>query len=130
MRPKRYTEYALRVLMHLAAKPEQLSSIGEISREHSISHNHLMKIVHNLRKDGFIEALRGRNGGIRLSRAGSEITVGEVVRATEGGFDAADGAARQPECPLDAVVQDALRAFISTLDEYRIADLVDSARNQ
>lgn len=124
MKPKRYTEYALRVLMHLAAKPEQLSSIGEIASEHSISHNHLMKIVHNLRKDGFIEAVRGRNGGIRLSKSGGEITVGEVVRATEGGF----GAARQPECPLDAVVQDAFRAFIATLDKYTIAGLVDGSR--
>ena len=109
--------------MHLAVKPRHLSSIGEIASAHSISHNHLVKIVHNLRENGFIEAVRGRNGGIRLSKPSNEITVGEVVRTTEGGFNAANGAAHQ----LDAVVQDAFRAFISTLDKYSIADLIDNS---
>lgn len=129
MKPKLYTEYALRVLMHLAAKPEQLSSIGEIARAHSISHNHLMKIVLSLRNNGFIQAVRGRNGGIRLSRPGSEITIGEVVRTTEGGFDAVDGGVRLPDCPLDAALRNAFRTFIATLDDYTILDLVDSPRS-
>ena len=113
--------------MHLAAKPSDLSPIGEIASAYCISHNHLVKIVHNLRENGFIEAVRGRNGGIRLSRPGNEITVGEVVRTTEGGFNAADGAAHQPARQLDAVAQDAFRAFISTLDKYSIADLIDNS---
>ena len=68
MRLKSYTDYALRVLMHLAAKPDRLASIGEIARTYRISHNHLMKVVHDLRKQGFLDAVRGRTGGIRLGR--------------------------------------------------------------
>ena len=68
MRLKSYTDYALRVLMHLAAKPDRLASIGEIARTYRISHNHLMKVVHDLRKEGFLDAVRGRSGGIRLGR--------------------------------------------------------------
>ena len=66
MRLKSYTDYALRVLMHLAAKPDRLASIAEIARTYRISHNHLMKVVHDLRKEGFLDAVRGRSGGIRL----------------------------------------------------------------
>ena len=59
MRLTRYTDYALRVLMHLAARPERLATIGEMARVHRISQNHLMKVVHDLRKEGYLEAVRG-----------------------------------------------------------------------
>jgi Rrf2 family nitric oxide-sensitive transcriptional repressor len=72
----RYTDYALRVLMHLAAKPDRLSSIGEIARSYGISQNHLMKVVHDLRKEGYVAAVRGRSGGIRLGRPAGEIVSG------------------------------------------------------
>jgi Rrf2 family nitric oxide-sensitive transcriptional repressor len=52
MRLKSYTDYALRVLMHLAARPERLASISEIANTHRISHNHLMKVAHDLRTAG------------------------------------------------------------------------------
>ena len=60
-----YTDYALRALMHLAAKPERLASISEIATTYRISHNHLTKVVHDLRKAGFIDAVRGRSGGVQ-----------------------------------------------------------------
>lgn len=87
MKLTRYTDYALRVLMHVAARPERLSSIGEIARSYGISQNHLMKVVHDLRKSGFLAAVRGRSGGIKLGRPAGEIVIGEVVRHTEDGFD-------------------------------------------
>ena len=78
-----YTHHAARVLVHLAAAPGRLSSIGQIARIYGISHNHLMKVVHDLRKAGFVDAVRGRSGGIRLARPPREITLGDVVRHTE-----------------------------------------------
>src|SRR6476661_2740718 len=90
MRLKSYTDYALRVLMHLAAQPDRLSSIAVIARTYRISHNHLTKVVHDLRKQGFVAAVRGRSGGVRLARPASEISVGEVVRHTERTFDLVD----------------------------------------
>jgi Rrf2 family nitric oxide-sensitive transcriptional repressor len=122
----RYTDYALRVLMHLAARPERLSSIGEIARAYAISQNHLMKVVHDLRKAGYVAAVRGRSGGIRLARPPSEINVGEVVRHTEEGFDLVDcgSCIIAPACGLTGVLGEALRAFMHTLDRYTLADLV------
>ena len=128
MKLTRYTDYALRVLMHLAARPERLSSIGEMARAHGISQTHLMKVVHDLRKEGFVTAVRGRSGGIRLGRPAAEIGVGEVVRHTEDGFDLVQcGSCRiAPACGLTGVLGEALAAFMAVLDRYTLADLVES----
>jgi Rrf2 family nitric oxide-sensitive transcriptional repressor len=127
MRLKSYTDYALRVLMHLAAKPDRLASIGEMARTYRISHNHLMKVVHDLRKQGFLDSVRGRSGGIRLARPASEISVGEVVRHTEGGFDLVDcgSCVIAPACSLTAALHNARRAFMDVLDGYSLASLVE-----
>ena len=126
MKLTRYTDYALRVLMHLAARPERLSSISEIARTYRISQNHLMKVVHDLRKAGYVDAVRGRTGGIRLARPAEEINVGEVVRHTEEGFDLVDcgSCIIAPACTLTGVLGQALGAFMQTLDRYSLADLV------
>ena len=50
MRLSRHTDYALRVLIHLAAHPDSLSSIAQISAAYRVSQNHLMKVVQGLYK--------------------------------------------------------------------------------
>jgi Rrf2 family nitric oxide-sensitive transcriptional repressor len=126
VRLTRYTDYALRVLMHLAAKPDRLSSIGEIARSYAISQNHLMKVVHDLRQQGYVDAVRGRSGGIRLGRPASEIVIGEVVRHTEEGFELVDcgSCLIARACGLTGVLGEALRAFMAVLDRHTLADLV------
>ena len=126
MKLTRYSDYALRVLMHLAARPDKLASIGEIARTYRISHNHLMKVVHDLRKAGLVDAVRGRSGGIRLARPAESVTVGEVVRHTEGGFDLVDcgSCVIAPACSLTGALHEALKAFMDVLDGYSLADLV------
>ena len=130
MRLKSYTDYALRVLMHLAAKPDRLSSIAEIARTYRISHNHLMKVVHDLRKEGFLDAVRGRSGGVRLARPAAEITVGDVVRHTEAGFDLVEcgSCVIAPACALTAALHEARSAFMTVLDGYSLADLVEDRK--
>ena len=130
MKLKSYTDYALRVLMHLAARPDRLASIGEIARTHRISHNHLMKVVHDLRKQGFLDAVRGRSGGIRLARPASEISVGEVVRHTEASFDLVDcgSCVIAPACSLTAALHEARAAFMAVLDGYSLDDLVEERK--
>ena len=126
MRLKAYTDYALRVLMHLAARPDRLSSTGEMARTYRISHNHLMKVVQDLRKEGFVDSVRGRSGGIRLARPPEDISVGEVVRHTEASFDLVDCASCviAPACSLTAALHEARRAFMAVLDGYSLESLV------
>lgn len=126
MKLTRYTDYALRVLMHLAARPDRLASIGEMARTYRISQNHLMKVVHDLRKAGFLDAVRGRAGGVRLARRPEEIRVGDVVRHTEGGFELVDceSCVIASACSLTGALRQALAAFMDVLDNYTLADLV------
>ena len=130
MRLKSYTDYALRVLMHLAAQPDRLASIGEMARIYRISHNHLMKVVHDLRKQGFLVAVRGRSGGVRLGRPATEISVGDVVRHTEGTFDLVDcgSCVIAPACALTSALHEARAAFMAVLDGYSLADLVEDRK--
>ena len=126
MRLTRYTDYALRVLLHLAAHPDRLCSVAEIARAYDVSQNHLMKVVHDLGKAGYVATLRGRSGGLRLARAPEEINVGEVVRHTEEGFDLVDCATCviAPACGLTGVLGKALAAFMAVLDNYTLADIM------
>jgi len=126
MRLTRYTDYSLRVLIHLALHHDRLCSIGEISRVYGISHNHLMKVVNALARDGFVETTRGRSGGVRLARPAEQIAVGEVVRRTEEGFELADCSSclLAPACGLTSVLAQGMNAMIAVFDRYTVADLV------
>ncbi len=86
MRLTDYTDYSLRVMLYLAVRGEGLSTIQDISDAYGISKNHLMKVVQRLGELGWVETVRGRNGGLRLFEHSGALTVGEVVRATESDF--------------------------------------------
>ncbi len=126
MRLTRYTDFSLRVLIHLALHEDRLCSIGEISRTYEISHNHLMKVVNALSRDGFIETVRGRSGGMRLARSADQISVGEVVRRTEEGFELAEcsGCLLSPACGLSGVLVEGMNAMLAVFDSHTIADLL------
>lgn len=134
MRLTLYTDYSLRVLIFLAAKPEgELSTVAEISGAFMISKNHLTKVVHELGKADFIETVRGRGGGIRLKVRPEQINVGNVVRKMEEDFQLVECFNREtnqcvlaPACRLKGVLQEALHAYLKILDRYTIADFVQN----
>jgi len=130
MRLTQQTSYSIRILLYCAANPDSNSRIKDIATTYSISELHLFKIMHVLVESGFVETIRGRNGGIRLARPANTISIGEVVRATESNFyltDCFDTANR--DCPLvdscgvNRILAEALRAFFAVLDSYTIADV-------
>ena len=134
MRFTRYTDYALRVLMYLGLKGEELSTIKEIAARYGISENHLMKVVHNLGREGFIETTRGRQGGIRLARAPKEINVGDVVRKCEDDlrlvecFDPKTNSCPIADvCGLAGMIDEALAAFLKVLDKKTLADVLKTS---
>jgi Rrf2 family nitric oxide-sensitive transcriptional repressor len=132
MKLTRYTDYALRVLLHLAAHQDRLCSIAEIARAYGISESHLMKVVHDLGKGGFVATIRGRGGGLRLGRPAETIGVGEVVRYAEDGFDLVDCKACiiAPLCRLSGVLCEAMTAFLAVLDRHSLADLASGPRGE
>lgn len=130
MRVTRYTDYSLRVLMYVALKGDDLSTIGEIAEAYSISKNHLMKVVNQLANDGYIQAIRGKNGGMRLQRPANEINIGELVRNTEQElalvecFGAENTCVITPACELKKILAISLEAFFSSLDQFTLNDLL------
>lgn len=124
MRLTRYTDFALRVLLYLGRKPDQLASISEIARGYGVSHSHLMKVVSDLVGAGYVESLRGRHGGIRLARPPAEIMIGPLVRHTETDFDLVEcGSCRiAPACGMSSMFDEALAAFLAVLDGLSLAD--------
>jgi Rrf2 family nitric oxide-sensitive transcriptional repressor len=128
MRLTRYTDYALRVLLYLGARPDEQCSIREISSGYGISQNHLMKVVNDLARAGYVASVRGRSGGIRLGRAPQDINIGVAVRELECDFDLVECGACviAPVCGLTGVLADAVRAFFSVLDRYTLADLLSN----
>ncbi|AMK26291.1 MULTISPECIES: Rrf2 family transcriptional regulator [Sphingobium] len=126
-----FTDYSMRVLLYLAARPDHLCSIAEVAKAYRISQNHLMKVVNDLARAGYVESVRGRGGGIRLGKAPQEINIGTLVRHTEGGFDLVDCASCviAPACSMTGVLKEALCAFLSVLDRYSLGDLMDKRRD-
>jgi Rrf2 family transcriptional regulator, nitric oxide-sensitive transcriptional repressor len=138
MRLTDYTDYSLRVLMYLAVRTEGLATIQDISDAYGISKNHLMKVVQRLAELGWVETVRGRNGGLRLYEHSSALTVGEVVRAAESDFvlvtcfngadpDAHRECVIQSECRLKGIFEAARDAFFRELDSYTIRDIASPA---
>ncbi|SFH10304.1 Rrf2 family transcriptional regulator [Ensifer sp. OV372] len=127
MRLTKYTDYAMRLMIYLGSQPTGLSSIREISDTFSVSQNHMMKVVQDLANAGFLEAVRGRNGGIRLARAANEINLGALLRHTDELSDLIDcrGCRIAPACSLPSVLSEATAAFVAVFDKYTLADLVE-----
>ena len=131
MRLTAYTDYSFRVLIALAVRPQALTTISDIARAYDISDHHLMKVVHQLGRAGYIETVRGHGGGMRLGKEPKEIPLGEVVRRTEPDLDLVDCfrgqglCAIQRACGLSRVLAEARQAFLDVLDRYTLADLID-----
>ncbi|GJL96208.1 MAG: DNA-binding protein [Hyphobacterium sp.] len=131
MRLTAQTDYALRMLMHLAVNSDRWVTISEIAERFDISKNHLMKIAQTLVARKVVQSLRGRGGGLRLARPANAIHVGEIARPLEAAsvlVECFPGGANEclitPSCKLKGVLREAQAAFYDVLDQYSIADLV------
>ncbi|WP_028056169.1 RrF2 family transcriptional regulator [Sphingobium bisphenolivorans] len=124
MQLTRHTDYALRVLIHLAVAPTGRATIGEIADSYDLSRNHLMKVVHHLGQGGYLDTQRGRGGGFTLARPAEAITLGEVIRHTEPDMNMADcgSCALRPACGLSGILRAATSAFLAVLDQHSLAD--------
>ncbi len=131
MRLTQFSNFAVRILMFAGLKGRGPSSIPEIARAYGISHDHLKKAAAELCRLGTLEAVRGRAGGVRLAEPPEMISIGRVVRHTEGAstlvecFDPASNT-----CPLIAhcrfrlALQEAQEAFFVVLDRHMLGDLI------
>src|SRR5262245_19683661 len=100
MQLTKFSDYALRVLMYAHSAGERLVTIEEIAGSYRISRAHLMKVVNALTRSGYLTAVRGRSGGLKLARPAAEIRLGDVVRATEPDFALVECMATGNQCVI------------------------------
>jgi Rrf2 family transcriptional regulator, nitric oxide-sensitive transcriptional repressor len=128
-----YSDYALRLLMYLGLARDRLVTIHEVAEAYGISKNHLMKVVNDLQRAGYVETVRGRGGGIRLARDPNEIRLDSVIRHTEDDFrlvecfDPVTNRCRiSPSCRLRGVLREALDAWFGVFERHTLADLLEA----
>ncbi|MFD5800085.1 nitric oxide-sensing transcriptional repressor NsrR [Streptomyces sp. NPDC127020] len=133
MRLTKFTDLALRSVMRLAVvrDGDDPLTTREVADTMGVPYTHAAKAVTRLQHLGVVEARRGRGGGLALTGAGRDASVGRLVRELEGDGEvvACEG---DPPCPLRsacrlrAALRDAQEAFYAALDPLTVADLVAS----
>lgn len=130
MRLNLATDYGLRVLMYLLARPDERARVEAMAETFAVSSHHLTKVVQRLSRAGFVATYRGRSGGIVLARQPEDINLGDVIRALEADFalvecflEEGNSCCLSPSCRLRGVIGEALDAFMDTFSRYTLADL-------
>ena len=135
MKLTQYSNFTLRTLQFAALRDPALVTVDEVARAHNISKSHLVKVAYELSQRGYVETVRGRNGGMRLARPAEDITVGKIIRWTEAPLELLECFnAETNTCPLQGLchlsrgLKKALGAFLAVLDDLTIADISSNRR--
>jgi Rrf2 family nitric oxide-sensitive transcriptional repressor len=137
MRVDKRTDYAVRVLVFLAAQDGATAPTRTIAATFGLSLDHLHKIARDLGGLGLIELRRGVGGGLRLARDAADVSVGAVVRALDD-RDAliecfrpeTDACAISAACALKSALRRAQEAFYAALDPLTLADVARSPKTR
>ncbi|MCX4027766.1 Rrf2 family transcriptional regulator [Endozoicomonas sp. SM1973] len=128
MQLNRFTDYSIRVLLYASVNREQLITMASVAAFYHVSVEHMRKVVHNLAKLNYIKTYKGKNGGFELACDPTEINLGHVIREIEGLTPLINCEKEEcrlnPQCTLKGILREAQMAFISSLEQYTLADLV------
>jgi len=136
------TTNAIRLMLYCALNDGKLSKTREVASVINASENHMAKIGNELTHAGLLEAVRGRNGGVRLGRDPAEIRLGDITRAIQAPEMQGDPCwilchdGETDACPLIGVCSvhgifgEALVAFSEVLDRYTLQDVMKNGFEQ
>jgi Rrf2 family nitric oxide-sensitive transcriptional repressor len=136
MRLTRFSDIGLRVLIYLSRSGERRTpvTIAEIATQFDIPVNHLVKVVGHLARTGWIQATRGRNGGLRLCVEASVLKIGTVLRELEGDAELTDcdgqGCRLRQDCRLRDALKVGLLAFYDAMNAYTLLDITKGATGE
>ncbi|MEO8742069.1 MAG: Rrf2 family transcriptional regulator [Lysobacteraceae bacterium] len=125
-----FSDYTLRMLMYAALPRDRLFTIEEMATLFDISRSHLTKVASGLTRAGYLTAVRGRAGGLKLAMDPDQIRLGDVLRESEPDyvlvecFGTDNHCIISPHCRLRGILGEALDAFTATLDRYTLNDLL------
>ncbi len=132
-----HADYALRVLIYLGTHPDRVVTTQEISSAYGISKHHLVRVIHTLAEHGYVGIQPGRSGGITLAREPHLMQLGDVIRNSEPNLrlvECFDGQTNTcpiaQVCGLKGMLNEALNAFLATLNRYTVADILANSGQQ
>lgn len=138
MQLSKFTDFGFRILISLA-KTRQKTTVRELSQDLDVSKNHLSKVVHRLSHLGYIDGVRGRDGGIYLKVEPQNIKLADLIIGLEGKFDLVpcmnancdtetnNSCTLKAECLMGGVLNKALGTFYAALGQV---SLLDAMKNQ
>ncbi|MFI7480874.1 RrF2 family transcriptional regulator [Kocuria sp. M1R5S2] len=131
MRLTAFSDIALRVLLLTGSVPEgEKLTTRAIAEGVGAPYHHVTKTVGRLSGLGLLASARGRTGGVAITPAGLDASVGALLRELEAGSAMVECESSGGDCPLDhgcrlrAALSRAREAFYASLDDVRVRDLV------
>jgi Rrf2 family iron-sulfur cluster assembly transcriptional regulator len=138
MRLSTQSRYGVRAIFDIAYHSEGLETqVKDISRRQGISARYLEQIFQKLKKAGIVGSKRGPSGGYSLTKKPDEITIGEIVRITEGNInpvlclnpeDSSQPCDRLGECVTRIIWNEAGKRLKEYFDSVTIKDLCRTAQ--
>jgi len=121
-------------LEHAGERPHPVT-VAEIGKQFDLPPNHLVKVVGQLAKLGWVQATRGRNGGLRLAADPGRLTIGQVLRKLEGDEDElvdceGTSCALRMDCQLRGMLRAGMRAFYTAMDAYTLSQATAGATGE
>jgi len=138
MRLSTKSRYGVRALFDIAYHSEGLETqVKDISRRQGISPRYIEQIFQKLKKARIISSKRGPSGGYFLNKKPEDITVGEIIRVTEGGIepvlcidpeDSTQPCDRLGECVTRLIWNEAGNRLREYFDSVTVKDLCKMAQ--
>ncbi len=133
MRLTTFTDFGLRALILLADRSPQITSAAAIADHFRVSSHHMAKVLQALAAAGYVEGIRGAQGGMRLARDPRDIRIGEVVRLLDDqplvecfGEQVSD-CALLPRCRLKGMLARAEQGFLRELNRFTLSDCLEKS---
>ncbi|HEX4925295.1 MAG TPA: Rrf2 family transcriptional regulator [Bdellovibrionales bacterium] len=130
MRLTMFTDYTLRVLIYLGNKGGR-ATVSEIAENFNVSRNHLVKVVHKMAGAGYLESVKGKNGGIQLTAEAFAKGLGDIVSDFEPDLHIVECFDREHNrcpimgvCRLEKLLYSARDEFLRALNRHTLKDLV------
>ncbi len=126
--------YALRLMLDLAENGrESYVALKDIAERQRISKKYLEQIVPMLNKSGLLRTNRGYQGGYMLAKSPDSLSVGEILRVTEGSLapvscldDTVNMCERSPRCITLPLWEGLYKVVNDYLDNITLQELIDN----
>ena len=130
MQLSKFSDYSFRALIYLAQNRDRLCTVEELARELDTSEHHMKKVIHKLATHQYITSLKGRGGGLCLSREPKDINLADILKVTEENmnlfvcFQNNSCPLLSANCRLKSITHAALQEFLKKFSDHTLYDLI------